>query len=126
MSELEEKLGSILNNPQMMQQIMGMANMLSQSQEPPVKPADTPKKPEAPPTPENPLPQMDPGILQKLAGLARQGSIDQHQLGLLKALHPYLSRDRIARLERAMHAARMANAASAFLNSGGLKLLTGR
>lgn len=126
MSELEEKLGSILNNPQMMQQIMSMANMLGNSQEQPVKPPDSPKKPEPNPQPEKGMSQIDFGMLQNLAGIVKQGGIDQHQMGLLKALQPYLSRDRITRLERAMHAARMANAASVFLNSGGMKMLTGR
>jgi len=126
MSELEEKLGNILNNPQMMQQIMGMANMLSNSQEQATKPPESQQKPESPPRNETAAPQIDLGMLQNLAGFMKQGRIDQHQLGLLKALQPYLSHDRITRLERAMHAARMANAASAFLNSGGLKMLTGR
>ena len=118
MSELEEKLGSILKDPNMMQQIMGMAQMLSAGQSQPESRQETP----APPPP----PQMDPGAIQALAGIARQGGADQNQQHLLQALQPYLSRDRINRLERAMRAARMASAASAFLNSGGLKLLTGR
>ena len=124
MSELEEKLGSILNNPQMMQQIIGMASALSSSQEKSSPPASGNQTQTVSPQPQGP--QMDPAALQAMAGLAAKGGIDSHQQHLLKALQPYLSRDRITRLERAMHAARMANAASAFLNSGGLQLLTGR
>lgn len=119
MAELEEKLGSILNNPQMMQQIMGMAQMLSGGQQPKEE-----KKPAEQPAPE--LPSIDPKMLQTIAGIARQGGTDQQQQGLLKALQPYLSRERIAKLERAMSAARMARAASAFLNAGGLQMLTRR
>lgn len=52
--------------------------------------------------------------------------MDDHQKALLSALGPYLHKDRLARLERAMHAAAMAGAASAFLNAGGLQKLTGR
>lgn len=117
MSELEEKLSGILSDPNMMQQIMGMAKMLSAGQ-----PADSGKPKDAPPAPAVP-PALDPGLLQALSGIASQGGIDQHQDSLLKALHPYLSPGRISKLERAMHAARMANAASAFLNAGGGKLL---
>jgi hypothetical protein len=51
---------------------------------------------------------------------------DSHQQALLKALRPYLGQDRLIRLERAMRAARLAGAASAFLNAGGLNLLSGR
>lgn len=119
MSELEEKLGSILNNPQLMQQIMGMAQALGASQ-----PKEEPKQATEQPTLQ--LPNIDPKMLQSLAGITRQGGMDTNQQALLKALSPYLSRDRVAKLERAMRAARMAGAASAFLNAGGLQLLSGR
>lgn len=117
MNELEEKLGSILNDPNMMQQIMGMAKMLSSPQ---------PSKKETPEQPPSVPPALDPGLLQALSGIAQQSFVDSNQDSLLKALNPYLSRSRIAKLERAMHAARMATAASAFLNAGGAKLLTAR
>ncbi len=120
MSELEEKLGSVLNNPQLMQQIMSMAQSLGavQSQKP-----EENKQPEPSPAP---LPSLDPKLLQGLAGMARNNGVDQNQEALLHALSPYLSRDRVSKLERAMRAARMAGAASAFVNAGGLQLLTGR
>lgn len=118
MDELEEKLGSILSNPQMMQQIMSLAQSLGGSSEPP---------PAKEPEPQMPaLPNIDIGMLQKLSGLAGQSGIDREQQALLKALGPYLSRDRVSKLERAMRAAKMARMASAFLNQGGLSLLTGR
>lgn len=127
MSEMEEKLNAILGNPQMMQQLMGMAQALGASQAAQAPPS--PNTPEPPTNPERTIPQapaLDPGMLQSLAGLAQQGSVDKNQQTLLTALQPYLSRDRVAKLERAMRAARLANAASAFLNAGGLKMLTGR
>ena len=117
MSELEEKLGSILSDPNMMQQIMSMAKMLSGDQA-------EPQKQEAPPP--TPIPQLDGNLLQALSGIASRSGIDQHQDSLLKALHPYLSQSRIGKLQRAMSAARMASAASAFLNAGGLGLLNMR
>ena len=121
MSELEDKLSGLLSNPAMMQQIMGMAKMLSgQSQE---AQKDAPKK-EPPAQPQ--IPQLDPGMIQALSGIAGNAGIDRNQQTLLLALQPYLSRDRIQRLERAMGAAKMASAASVFLNSGGLRALTGR
>lgn len=120
MSEMEEKLASVLNNPQLMQQIMTMAQSLGAGQ---------PPKEEQKRQPENntpPLPNLDPRLLQSIAGFASQGGVDQNQQALLCALSPYLSQERVNKLERAMRAARMAGAASAFLNSGGLQLLTGR
>lgn len=123
MSEIEEKLGTILNNPQLMQQIMSMAQAIGAGQS---SKEDT-QKSQKPVEPQPPsLPDLDPRMLQSLAGIAKQGGVDQNQLALLHALSPYLSRDRISKLERAMQAARMAGLASTFLNSGGLSLLTGR
>lgn len=120
MSELEEKLGAILNNPQLMQQVMSMAQALGGGQQ---KKEDPPGKQDNPMTG---LSGLDIPSLQKLAGIAQQNGIDQHQQALLQALCPYLSQERVNKLERAMRAARMAGAASTFLNAGGLQLLTGR
>ena len=113
MDNMEEKLGSILNNPEMMQQIMAMAQTLGQSQSQPQQESFS-------------IPDFDPGMLQKLAVLARQSNVTNEEQALLKALDPYLSRNRIGKLERAMRAAKMARFASTFLNSGGLQMLVGR
>ena len=121
MSEMEEKLGAILSNPQMMQQIMSLAQSMNQPQQE--------QKKEPPPKKDSPaaqFPDLDLGMIQKLSGFARQNGVDQNQQSLLRALSPYLSRDRISKLERAMRAAKMARMASLFLNSGGLQMLTGR
>lgn len=119
MSELEEKLGAVLSNPQLMQQIMSMAQAMGSGQTPK---EDTPK--EAPVT--QPMPNLDPRLIQSISGMAQNSSVDKNQQSLLKALSPYLSHNRISKLERAMRAARMAGVASSFLNSGGLQMLTGR
>ena len=119
MEGLEEKLNSVLSDPQMMQQLMAMAQSLgSQSPSP---------APQQPPEPRKAsLPDIDIGMLQKLSGLAQKGSIDNNQQALLKALGPYLSGQRINRLEKAMRAAKMAQFASSALGSGGLSLFAGR
>lgn len=122
MDEMEEKLGSILSNPQMMQQIMAMAQALGGASEaPPQKELPKPQE-----TSLQPLPNIDIGMLQKLSGLAGQTGIDREQQALLKALGPYISRDRVSKLEKAMRAAKMARVASAFLGQGGLSILSGR
>ena len=113
MEQLEDKLGAILNNPQLMGQIMSMAQSLGQN---------PPEQESAPP----PLPNFDPALLAKLGSLAGQGQVDGNQQALLTALHPYLSRRKVEKLEKAMRAAKMARMASSFLGQGGLSLLTGR
>lgn len=111
MSELEERLGALLSNPQLMQQIATMAQSMNM-QEPPAQ--------------EAPQPGFDPKLIQTLAQTMGQTGIDSNQSTLLQALSPYLSPYRVKKLERAMQAARLAGAASSFLNAGGLQMLTGR
>ena len=117
MSELEEKLGTILSNPQLMQQISAMAQALGQV--PPEPPAPPPVAPQSPTLP-------DPAMLQKVSGMLQAGRVDQEQQELLHALSPFLSQSRIGKLERAMRAAKMAGFASALLKSGGMNIFGGR
>lgn len=109
MDEMEDKIGAILGNPQMMQQIMAMAQSLGGQSEP--------QKPEPPP---QSVPQIDFALVQKLSGLASQSGIDQREKALLGALQAYLTGDRVARLERAMRAAKMAKLATAMIGQQGL------
>ena len=114
MDELQDKLSAILSNPQMMQQIMSLANSMGGS------------SPQQPPEPPPASPEFDPGMLKKISSLASQSGIDREQQALLKALSPYLNRERIGRLERAMRAARTAKIASSFLGTNGISILSGR
>ena len=108
MEELENKLGAILGNPEMMEKIAAFAQTLG-SQEPT---RDEDHSPNAPP-----IPEFDPSMLQKLSGIAGQTGIDQNQRKLLSALRPYLNGHRISKLERAMRAAKMASMAGIFLGT---------
>lgn len=114
MDQMDEKLGAILGNPALMQQIMDMAQSLGQS--PP-----TPQ-PEPPPT----LPDIDPATIGKIMSIAGKTQIDHNQKALLHALQPYLTTERLKKLEKAMRAARIAGAASAFLPAGTIPFLSGR
>ncbi len=105
MSSLEETLSQVLGNPQMMQQIMTLAQSLGQQEQPPPPPAPSPPPPVLP----------DGATVQKLAGLAGMAGVDKDQQALLRALGPYISRERRGKLERAMRAAKMAAAASEML-----------
>lgn len=104
MEGMENKIQEILGNPDMMQQIMSIAqNFQSAPQE------------EPPPPQPSPMPDIDIATIQRLAGFASQSNIDKNQRNLLAALGPYLSAPRISKLEKAMRAAKMANMASVFL-----------
>lgn len=115
MEGMEDKINTILSNPQLMQQIMSMASSLSAPQ--------PEQEPEAPP---NTLPDFDPAMIQRLMSLVGNLNVNDQQRNLLHALRPYLTDTRIQKLEKAMRAAKLANAASAALGSGALSFLTGR
>lgn len=118
MSELDEKLNSILSNPAMMQQIMSLAQAMNQSeaQRQSTNSTAPPQQSAEPAVKEAPF---NPNLLNKIAGLMERGSIDKNQESLLKALGPYLSRQKLQKLERAMHAAKMAGIASEMVNVRG-------
>ncbi|MGM9605067.1 MAG: hypothetical protein ACI3XG_08370 [Faecousia sp.] len=138
MSELDDKLNSILSNPAMMQQIMSLAQALNQSeaqqqhqqqppppQQPPIQQPPVQQSPvQQPPVQQsNFVPSNDrslsPNLLSKIAGIMQRGSIDKNQESLLRALRPYLSKQKLEKLERAMHAAKMAGIASEMVNTRG-------
>lgn len=105
MDDLQAQMNAILGNPEMMEKISAMAQSLSSGSQP-----ETPQ-----PSQQTPGMNFDPTFIQKLAGIAGQTGIDNNQKNLLHALNPYISKDRISKLERAMRAAAMARMASTFL-----------
>ena len=105
MDDLQARMGAILNDPEMMQKISAMAQSLGAGQ--PEPPAPQPEEPD--------MFNIDPSLIQKIAGFAGQVNIDSNQKTLLHALNPYLNKERINKLERAMRAASMAKMASVFL-----------
>ena len=104
MAEMDDKLGAILNNPAMMQQIMAMAQSLGQ---------------QSPPPPPEPAETFNPAMIQNLMQLSGQTGIDSNQEALLTALNPYLPQPRLQKLQKAMRAAKLARIASTFLGQGG-------
>lgn len=111
MDDMEEKLGNILNNPQMMQQIMSMAQAMGGQ-----------KKDESPPPPprqDNSFPNIDINTIQKISSLAQNSNIDKRERALLQALGAYLSKDRVSKLEKAMRAAKIAKIASSTIGQRG-------
>ena len=109
MDDLQAQMRAILNDPNMMQTIMGLAQGMSQSQ---------PQTEEAPKQAPSAIDGIDLGMLQKLASYAQQSSIDQNQKNLLNALSPYISRERVGKLERAMRAAKLAHLTTGIFGGG--------
>lgn len=107
MADLEQQLAAVMNDPSMMKKIMSFAQTLGNSEAP------------EPPKPQNEepsmMPELDISTLQKLSGFMSQSGIDPNQKALLQALGPYLSQQRVGRLERAMRAAKMAGFATSLL-----------
>lgn len=104
MEDMESKLGAILANPQMMQQIMSLAQNFQSEAPPPPPASDT-------------GPEIDFAMVQKLTSLIGRTGIDNQQKALLQALGPYLNTQRIQKLEKAMRAAKLAGMASVFLSN---------
>lgn len=107
MDDFENKLGQILGNPEMMGKIMAMAQSFGGQQEAPPEP----------PKQEAPMPDIDFATIQKLTGLMGKAGVDSDQKALLSALSPYISGNRIQKLEKAMRAAKLAGVATTFLGS---------
>ena len=118
MSEMEDQLGAILGNPKMMADIMALAQSMGQDE--PQKGPERPPGPQPPPSPGDG--GMDMAMMKALTGFARGACIDKEQQALLKALCPFVSREKLQKLEKAMRAAKIAQQASGLLEAGALKL----
>lgn len=113
MSELEDKLNSILGDPQAMSQIMSLARSLggasaapepSASQTPPGDPPE-PTTPTAAPSPENGL---DPRLLAMARRIMEEYRADDNEkAALLQALRPFVAERRYAKLDKAVQIARL-------------------
>ena len=131
MEGIEEKLGAVLSNPEMMNTIMSMAKALGQNQatqEPVPQPKQEPQPKPTPPPQKSPPPlgRNELEMISKISALSQQTGLDRQEQALLKALNPYLSRDRLGKLEKAMHAAKMARFATVALDRSGGALKSGR
>ena len=109
MAEFEEKLQSILGNPELMGQIMSMAGAMNQPQQPPPPPQ---------PQPQAGLP-FDPGAMAGMMELLKATQLEPKQRQLLQALRGFVPDDRLVRLEKAMQASLIAKFASKAMNQGG-------
>lgn len=128
MSDLEEKLESVLGNPQAMAQIMSLAQSLNlggpggQNQtQAPSQEQPQPQSGEAVPPPAPPadsgsagglgslLGSLDPQMLASAASLIGQFSDggDDKRTALLTALRPFVREERYAKLDKAIQIAKL-------------------
>lgn len=94
MSDFEDKLNKLLNDPQEMERFAGFAKSFMSAG------GDEPERGED---------SIDPGLLKSLSGmLAGTGGRDTR---LLEAMRPYLSEKRRGKMDKAMKIARLAGIA---------------
>lgn len=109
MAEFEDKLNSILSNPDLMGQIMAMAGSMNQQPPPPPPPQ---------PTGFGGMP-FDPGAMAGMIQMLKATQLEPKQRQLVQALRGFVPDDRLVRLEKAMQASLIAKFASAAMNQGG-------
>ena len=127
MAEFDDKLNSLLSDPNAMAQIMQLAQSLSGGQEPQATPSPPPPPRQSPP-PAPPPPVggdllssltggLDPKLLSRLLPLVQElgEQQDSNARQLLYALRPYLKAERQEKVERALQLARLFHLGKKFL-----------
>ena len=107
MAEFEEKLSSILSNPQAMGQILSIAKSMTSEGEPPPQ-EETPED-----SPLSALGEVDPRILQiGLRLFSEYSSSDNQKVALLQALKPFLSEKRLKKVDKAIQIGKLSRVMS--------------
>ena len=100
MSELEDRINSILEDPEQMEKIAGLAKSLMGGQGLPDREPELPAG----------LP-FDPKLLSRLSSAVSSGGAAFREQALLEAMLPYLSEKRRSKMDRAIKLARFAKLA---------------
>lgn len=133
MAELEEKLGSILNNPQAMEQIMSLARSLGSgpsptgadaAETPPSLPPEQAREAEFEPVSGDASPlsglSLDPRLLAVgMKAVSAYQDPNNDKAALLLALRPFVKEERYKKVDKAVQIARISKAIRAALD--GLK-----
>ena len=115
MSEFEDKLQSILGNPETMDQIMSIARSLGGSSPPqeesaPFEECSSPAFPSTPGMgdPFSALSGLDPRLLQVGMRLLNEYTRDDNQtVAFLQALRPFLRQERYSKMDKAVQIAKL-------------------
>lgn len=129
MAEFDDKLNSILSNPDAMAQIMQLAQSLGGGTEQPAAPPPPPPQAPQPPAPSpgggdllsSLTGGLDTQLLLRLLPLIQElgGQQDSNARQLLYALRPYLRPERQEKIERALQLARLFHIGKKFLAEWG-------
>ncbi len=112
MSEMEDKLNKLLDDPEMMGRIMQMAQQLSGG-------VSTPPPPSAPD-----LSGFDPQTITKLLPLVKELQTPNSQATqLLYALRPYLKEEKQGKIDRAVKLAHLIHIGKKAVSDWGLDLV---
>lgn len=121
MSELQDKLNSLLSDPAGMAQVVQLAQQLSSTMEPSATPTPQSGAPTPPPSPNPPPSTALPGgidlstVSRFLPMLQALSSDQSHSMQLLNALRPYLKEEKQGKVERAARLARLITVGKRFL-----------
>lgn len=121
MSELQDKLNSLLSDPAGMAQVVQLAQQLSSTMEPSAAPTPQSGAPSPPPSPNPPPSTALPGgidlstVSRFLPVLQALSSDQSHSMQLLNALRPYLKEEKQGKVERAARLARLITVGKRFL-----------
>ena len=120
MADFDEKLNSLLSNPDAMAQIMQLAQSLGGETSAPPQ-AESPKA--TPPPARDLLSTLtggaDPSLMLKLLPLVQELGQDSGARRLLYALQPYLKPERQDKVERALQLAKLFHVGRKFLQEWG-------
>lgn len=107
MSEFEDKLQSILGNPDAMSQIMSLAQSIGGPS--PDESNGAPKCDETPASPFSMLGDLDPRLLQiGMQLLSEYNAGDDRKTALLTALRPFVKEERYSKVDQAIQIAKLA------------------
>lgn len=117
MSELEDRINSVLNDPKQMEQIMGMARSLMGGEDGAGAPSG------------GGLASLlqgaaggepaEPGLMSRLGSALREDSGERDRRALLEAMKPWLSEKRRGKIDRALRLSKMAHIALSMLGEAG-------
>lgn len=124
MSEFEDKLQSILGNPDAMNQIMSIAQSItgsSQDSEDPARSEESVPPPAADQPADDPLSMfgsLDPRLIQVgMRLLSEYNAKDDRKTALLTALQPFIKQERYAKVDKAIQIAKLARVIRAALDA---------
>lgn len=121
MSELQDKLQSILSDPDAMGRIMSIAQSLTGPQEDAAPAAQAPPPPAAPEGGGDPLSllgNLDPRLVQLgMRLLGEYNAQDDRKTALLNALRPFVRPERYAKVDQAIKIARLTRVIRAALET---------